>query len=116
VGLQDIVLLLVGPFADRVSGHGPALTIGPQQAQNLSLLLHELITDAVKYGALSITSGKIEISWAANQQGQGMRLTWRERGGPPVANPRHTGFGTTVLKSAFANAQVDYAAEGMLPS
>jgi PAS domain S-box-containing protein len=113
VGLREIVYLLVGPFAGRVSAHGPDITVGPQPAQNLSLLLHELITNAAKYGALSRTSGKVEITWVVNRLPQSVQLTWREQGGPSVANPRHAGFGTMLLKATFPNAQIDYAPEGL---
>jgi PAS domain S-box-containing protein len=113
VALREIISLLVRPFAARVSAHGPDITVGPQQAQNLSLLLHELITNAAKYGALSKTSGKVEITWVVNQLQQGVHLTWRERGGPSVTNPRHAGFGTMLLKATFPNAQIDYAPEGL---
>jgi two-component sensor histidine kinase len=113
VGLREIIHLCVGPFADRVGAHGPNIIVGPQQAQNLSLLLHELITNAAKYGALSTTSGKLEITWVVSRLPQSVQLTWRERGGPSVANPRHAGFGTMLLKATFPNAQVDYAPEGL---
>jgi PAS domain S-box-containing protein len=113
VSLREIIYLLVGPFADRVSAHGPDVTIGSQEAQNLSLLLHELITNAAKYGALSKTAGKVEITWVVNPLRQGVQLTWREQGGPSVANPRHAGFGTMLLKATFPNAQVDYTPEGL---
>jgi two-component sensor histidine kinase len=114
VALREIIYLLAGPFADRVSADGPDITIGPQQAQNLSLLFHELITNAAKHGALSRTTGKVEIAWVVNQLPQGVQLTWRERGGPSVANPRHSGFGTMLLNATFPNAQFDYAPEGLL--
>jgi two-component sensor histidine kinase len=113
VGLREFIHLLVGPFASRVSARGPDMTISSHQAQNLSLVLHELVTNAAKYGALSRTSGKVEITWVVSQLQQVVQLTWRERGGPSVASPRHAGFGTMLLKATYPNAQVDYAPEGL---
>ncbi len=99
-------------FADRVVMHGPDIMVSVQQAQSIGLALHELVTNAVKHGALSNASGTIAISWE-RQPGARLRLAWKEQGGPSVAKPVRTGFGTKVLTAAFPNAEVDYAPDGL---
>jgi two-component sensor histidine kinase len=86
----------------------------------LSLVLHELATNAVKYGALGANEGKVEISWNVGVDAVGARrmtLLWREQGGPPVAAPARTGFGSRLIRSALAGdngeAKIDYRAEGL---
>jgi hypothetical protein len=108
-----IALAVPTPSCLRLNSECGILTISSHQAQNLSLVLHELVTNAAKYGALSRTSGKVEITWVVSQLQQVVQLTWRERGGPSVASPRHAGFGTMLLKATYPNAQVDYAPEGL---
>jgi len=114
VRLHDIIHLQVEPFAGRVSAHGPDISIGPQQAQNLSMLLHELVTNAAKHGALRTPRGKVEVTWLLNQLHEALQLTWQERDGPPVEPPRHSGFGTMLLKATFPKAQLDYQPGGLL--
>ena len=75
---------------------GPELFLTPRAANALSLALHELATNAVKYGALSVESGRVEVRWAQVADG-GFELFWTETGGPPVVVPTHKGFGTTLL-------------------
>jgi two-component sensor histidine kinase len=88
----------------------------PKDAQNLSLALHELATNAVKHGALSRPDGKINIAWAVRGPKGGCMLSfhWQERGGPPVVAPTRRGFGTTLLKATFGDVRFDYAPEGLM--
>jgi two-component sensor histidine kinase len=85
---------------------GPDVVLGGRQAHALTVALHELATNAAKYGALSNERGTVEISWTVT--GSELILVWRERGGPPVAPPTRIGFGTSLittnLKAAFAGA------------
>jgi len=76
---------------------GPKVTLSPEQVQPLSMLFHELATNANKYGACSQAGGKITISWTI-QNGE-LRLHWRETGGPLVTRPRRVGFGTRLTGS-----------------
>jgi two-component sensor histidine kinase len=71
--------------------------------------------DAAKYGALTNDSGRIGISWALARDDQHtvLQFKWRESGGPIVTEPTHRGFGTTLLKAAFADVRLDYAADGL---
>lgn len=114
VNLKEIVQLELEAFAERTMVEGIDVTIGPQFAQNFSLALHELATNAAKYGALSERNGKVEVNWTIAREGEDSRLKlkWQERGGPQVAQPTRHGFGTTVLKAIFPNVRFDYAMEG----
>jgi two-component sensor histidine kinase len=68
-------------------------------AQDLTMALHELATNAIKYGALSVAGGGVEIRWRRNAEG-GLTLDWRESGGPPVHPPTRSGFGRMVIENA----------------
>jgi two-component sensor histidine kinase len=94
---------------------GTDVTVGPQLAQNLSLALHELATNAAKYGALSDRNGKVGISWTIVREGESnkLKLKWQEKGGPQVAQPTRQGFGTALLKAIFPDVRFDYAVEGL---
>jgi PAS domain S-box-containing protein len=88
----------------RVELHGPELRIAAAAVQPLAMALHELATNATKYGALSVPTGLVTLSWeVAAGPPERLRLTWRERGGPPVAAPPEgAGFGTRVLHATLA--------------
>jgi two-component sensor histidine kinase len=79
---------------------GPSVKLPPGIATSLGLVLHELSTNAAKYGALSVPAGKVEISWIVEGAGKNrqLRLDWRETGGPPVTPPREKGFGSTLIE------------------
>jgi hypothetical protein len=113
--LDELVHLELQPFAERIMVEGINVMIGPQYAQNFSLALHELSTNAAKYGALSNGSGKVSVSWTITPQGNNHKLKfkWQESGGPPVVTPTVHGFGTTLIKSTFPNARTEYAVEGL---
>ncbi len=74
---------------------GPDLTIGPKAAMSLSLLLHELATNAVKYDALSVDAGEVEVLWSVD--GELFELDWRELGGPAAVAPQKKGFGSRLI-------------------
>ena len=100
---------------------GPLVWLSPQQAVAMALALHELATNALKYGALSNQTGQVEVSWnlAHNQLGaRHISLLWRESGGPPVMPPDHTGFGTRLIARTFGQesggqARIDYLPHGV---
>ena len=91
---------------NQFSLSGPEIVLAGRQAHALTVALHELATNAAKYGALSTATGTIEIEWT-DEDGQ-LTFVWRERGGPAVSKPVRTGFGTSLitvnLKAAFAGA------------
>lgn len=113
-GLVVDVLHACGVEPARASLDGPLVDLTPKQAINLTLALHELCTNASKYGALSGEAGRVIISWGG---AGGLPLTWREEGGPPVAVPARFGFGLrmieNVLRTDFdADVVFDFRADG----
>ena len=99
---------ILAPYAargqNRIRAKGPEISLGAKPALALGLALHELGTNAAKYGALSNDEGYIEIAWtlAPHRQGREFRLRWRERNGPPILPPRRTGFGTRLIQRNLA--------------
>jgi two-component sensor histidine kinase len=81
----------------RVSIEGPEVFLEPNSAQAIAVTLHELATNAAKYGALSGAEGQIEVKWSHTADGR-LTLLWTETGGPPVKIPTHHGFGGRVIK------------------
>lgn len=89
---------------------GPSVRLHPAQAVSLSLALHELTTNAVKYGALSRQEGRVALVWNLAHSGKGDRflnLLWAETGGPPAPPPGRTGFGSRLIKQTFGSAGGD---------
>lgn len=95
--------LVVGANDERVICCGADVLLGPDEAFNLGLVLHELGTNARKYGCLSRDGGKLLIGWSAASDGDGrfLELSWREEGGPLVTAPTRAGFGGMLIKSSF---------------
>jgi PAS domain S-box-containing protein len=119
--IMDLVrdqVLLGGADDRRVEIAGPTLMLDAQAAMNLALVVHELATNARKYGALSNSDGRLSVTWETrtNQERQ-LVLEWGETGGRGIAVPRERGFGTTLieqtLKASGGTASVRYGAEGM---
>lgn len=80
---------------ERFSIKGPPVSLGARSALSVSLIIHELATNAVKYGALSVVDGRVEIDWSV--EGDAFVFTWRERGGPKVTAPSTKGFGSKLV-------------------
>jgi len=104
--LHDIAarLVLLHGGAARFELKGPSIRLSPRTALSLSMALHELAINAVKYGALSAETGRIMISWGLAPGGSGERLdlTWIESGGPPVSPPTQRGFGSRLIERGLA--------------
>ena len=106
---------------DQLELSGEDFQLRAESVQNLGLVLHELSTNAVKYGALSVPEGRIRISWEFyDQDNEAPRLflTWRERGGPPAAPPKRKGFGSRIMERHAAwtfggKVDIDYSDEGL---
>jgi PAS domain S-box-containing protein len=98
----------------RIAFRGPPVEMGPKATLSLSLLLHELATNALKYGALSNTEGHVELGWA--QEAGDFLMTWREVGGPAVMLPSRKGFGSKLIAMGLGAGSVrtEYLAEGLL--
>ena len=121
--LVDLQLTTVTGSNDRVTRRGPDLLVNANAVQNLGLVFHELATNSVKYGALSVLEGRLRIEWEvlppAEEGGEPrLRLCWIEQYGPPVKPPSRRGFGSTVIErhaaSAFAgDVSVDFDLSGL---
>ena len=122
--LSTLIELQLTPFIDPNSPQlkvlGPRVDLTAEATQAIGLALHELATNAVKHGALSIPDGRLSISWEVNQMcdEDGLHLSWREHGGPPVTAPNRTGFGHVVIKRMVEQAvqgtvELHFAREGL---
>ena len=112
--LYDLVRSELKPFADHMKVEGIDVTLNSRGAQSFALALHELATNASKYGALSSSGGMVTIDWhIPNAKDGALRFRWRERGGPPVSPPTRAGFGTSLLKAALGEGRLEYAIEGL---
>jgi two-component sensor histidine kinase len=105
-GLRDILTQELAPYTDT-DGRGFTLDgddfkLGPVTAVTLGMVFHELATNAVKYGALSVAGGKVLVAWHVSRPGR-LHVEWRERGGPPVPLPRRRGFGSRLIEQALAS-------------
>jgi PAS domain S-box-containing protein len=103
----DIVEAMMAPHREtsgnRIVAEGPEFRVSPRVALAFGLALHELATNAAKYGALSTAAGRVEVAWRRRPaEPGGLELRWVERGGPPVAPPTHKGFGSRLIESALA--------------
>ena len=115
--LADIVESAITPFGnDRIDVTGPSVALPPNIAVTISLVLHELATNAAKYGALSTPAGRIGLDWS-RKGGANVELVWTERGGPPLQPPSRKGFGTRMIEASASQingtVHIDYAPEGL---
>jgi PAS domain S-box-containing protein len=119
VEIEDLVRAQLSPFADlmgsRIVVRGPKLRLNAASAQAVGLALHELATNAGKYGALSTDRGRVDICWT---DGKTFTMSWVERQGPPVSAPERRGFGATVMeamaeRSVDGTVDLDYAPSGL---
>ena len=120
VEVEDLVCAQLAPFADligsRIVVRGPTGRLKAAAAQAIGLALHELATNAGKYGALSTDTGRVYISWAID--GDTFTMSWVERDGPPVSAPERRGFGTIVMeamaeRSVNGKVDLDYTPAGL---
>jgi len=115
VNFRNIVTDELSTFPDRTTIDGSQFEVNAQQAQKFTLVLHELMTNAVKYGALSGPNGRVKISWSSKRGGVGPILSfrWEERDGPHVVPPSKEGFGSQLIKISFPDARTSYAPGGL---
>jgi two-component sensor histidine kinase len=120
VDVDDMVRAQLAHFADlvgtRIATQGPKLRLNPSCAQAIGLALHELGTNAGKYGALSTDRGRVDVCW--NFSDNTFTMSWTEREGPPVSAPTRRGFGTTVVermteRSLGGAVDLDFAPSGL---
>jgi two-component sensor histidine kinase len=120
VDVEDLVRGQLAHLSDlvgsRISVQGPKLRLNATAAQAIGLALHELSTNAGKYGALSVDAGRVNVSWRIDDDS--FAISWIERNGPPVSPPERQGFGGTVIdlmarRTVDGNVQLDYASSGL---
>jgi PAS domain S-box-containing protein len=117
-GIGQVIADALGPLhGERVRLEGPEIRLPPKTAVALALAMHELATNAAKYGALSVAEGKVQICWGAG--GDRLALVWSESGGPPVTPPASRGFGTRMIERALSSefqgsARIDFRPQGVV--
>jgi PAS domain S-box-containing protein len=119
--LSTIATQELAPYSEknqqRVRVDGPPVLLEPNAAQVIAVTLHELATNAAKYGALSAANGRVDLEWSHDSNGQ-LRLRWTETGGPKVHEPKRKGFGGRIIERMIAQqsgkARFDWRAEGVV--
>lgn len=115
--LRTLIRAKFEPFGQlRANLTGGTVTLTADAARNLSLVFHELVTNAIKHGALSRPEGRIDISWRTDADG--LTIQWTERGGPPTSPPEQRGFGTRLvvgcMKSLGGRVDAEFPPEGLI--
>jgi len=119
--VEDLVRAQLAHFADlvgsRITVQGPAVRLNAAAAQAIGLALHELATNAGEYGALSVDAGCVDVVWRLDSDI--FAMSWTERKGPPVSQPKRRGFGSTVVDSMVkqtvnGEVQLDYISSGVV--
>ena len=90
----------LGGKADRMNYTGPEVSLEPEAFSTLALVVHELVTNSAKYGALSDSTGAVKIDWHIDKANQ-LVISWQESGGPPVTPPKRRGFGSTIIERSI---------------
>jgi PAS domain S-box-containing protein len=118
--LRTIVEAELKPYGRRIQVDGPDLALSAKATITLILVVHELATNAAKYGALSTENGQVAVRWHVAQQATGpmLELSWREAGGPPVQAPVRKGFGRTLIEKGWrhelgGDVTLDFRPEGL---
>jgi PAS domain S-box-containing protein len=118
--LGEVVRAEMSPYGSRVQIEGPPVELSAKAAQNFALAVHELATNAAKYGALASATGRVRIHWSTPKaNGSGFfHFRWEEQGGPPVSAPGQKGFGSVVLEQVMADyfaepPRIDFAVGGV---
>lgn len=121
VALRSVVERTVAPHdpdGTRVHLDGPALMLRPEATVSVAMALHELLTNAIKYGSLSVPAGRVSLRWTYVPERHVLRIEWKETGGPTVEPPAQRGFGTRFIERVLAtqakgSAKVTFAADGV---
>jgi two-component sensor histidine kinase len=123
VGLVDVVRQELAPYAEagNTSVDGPDVVMTPEATQVVAMVLHELVTNAAKYGALSTSNGKVSVRWDRRLNGNPepeLLIEWKEYGGPLAAIPAREGYGTSVIRNLIpyelgGTVDLAYATDGV---
>jgi len=120
--LNQLVRRTMAPYGreDRIKAEGPSLSMAPEAGVAMAMVLNELATNALKYGALSNESGRLEVIWKLENRPDGpwVHLLWNEAGGPPTTPPARRGFGSTLIERSIIHqlggtAELSFKAEGL---
>ena len=116
--LSEVVGRTLGPYGERARFSGPPLSLAPNAAVTMSMILHEMATNAVKHGALSRPGGQVEVMWTLDGD-HSLTLIWRERGGPEVKKPGNGGFGSRLITASVQHefggqVQVEHLPTGLV--
>tara|TARA_R110002072_G_scaffold58144_2_gene148719 strand:- start:14592 stop:15995 length:1404 start_codon:yes stop_codon:yes gene_type:complete len=117
--IQGSLAAALGNAAERCELDGAEIVLRPQQAVALAMIVHELATNALKYGALSVPDGRVAIQWVTETVGEtvSVELDWKESGGPPVAAPQSKGFGSRLIQSGLGGrngaVSIEYERSGL---
>ena len=123
--LQDVIARVLQPYLlnnpERMRMFGPQVPLSPRLAVVLSMIVHEIATNAAKYGALSNDTGTVALDWEVIEENDGrkLRLIWTETGGPPVTAPVQRGFGSRLIERSARDqlggeATVDFLPRGVV--
>jgi two-component sensor histidine kinase len=120
VSLEDVVADTLAPYADagdRISATGPQVALGSAIATTLGMTVHELVTNAVKHGALSTSTGRVALNWSID--GSFLDLCWKESSGPSVQAPTRRGLGLTLIEHNLltgrgGHVNLDFSSQGLV--
>jgi len=112
--LRGLVNTALQPFQQhRFTLEGPDAWLDASKSLQITLALHELATNAVKYGALSNATGRVHVAWELAAVDR-LKFRWRESGGPPVGRPKRKGFGSILIEHTFEGCRFEYAPRGFV--
>jgi two-component sensor histidine kinase len=119
--IRTSVAATAGANIRRVTIEGPDILVAPQTAVSLAMAIHELCTNAIKYGALSNDTGTVDVRWETARDAEGaieLTIRWNEAGGPPVVEPTRRGFGTRLIERGLSaelrsNVKLDFRPSGL---
>lgn len=120
VSFGDVIHAAIEPFGNRIAASGADCEVPSRVAVTTAMVIHELATNATKYGALSVPTGTVSLTWSATDRGQHILidLTWQEQGGPRVAEPARRGFGSRLIERQAAtetggSARIEFHPDGV---
>lgn len=117
--LGELMRICSRAHGDRVEFSGRTVSLDPHTAVALSMVLHELATNSAKYGALSVSTGRVGVDWRIDPETQALTIIWVEMGGPPVTVPSQLGFGTRLIDGSIrrelkGTPRFDFRPEGLV--
>ncbi|GLK81719.1 PAS domain-containing sensor histidine kinase [Methylopila turkensis] len=121
--LDEIVRLVLAPYAserpDRIAISGAGVRLSPNAAVTMAMALHELAANAARFGALSVSEGRVDTAWSIDRENEIVAVEWRETGGPAVSPPTRRGYGSRLIERGVAQelggeARLEFPSEGVI--